>query len=113
MSKQTAIITFAVVALFLILGTIIIRLQSKYEALKAECEKREALIKAADDHAAAIAASLEAEREKRANLEYEYERLEAKYNNVRKPKKANDFSNLPDATRADSLRGSILRAVNQ
>lgn len=79
----------------------------------AECEKREALIKQADEYASAIEASLEAEREKRANLEYEYERLEAKYNNVRKHKKANAFSNLPHAVRADSLRGSILRAVEQ
>lgn len=79
----------------------------------AECEKREALIKAADDHAAAIEASLEAERQARAELAADYEQLEKRLKNVRKPKKANDFSNLPDAARADSLRGSILRAVEQ
>lgn len=87
--------------------------RASHAVTSAECEKREALIKAADDHASAIEASLDAEREKRADLEYEYERLEAKYNNVRKPKKANAFSNLPAAARADSLRSSINSAVRR
>lgn len=80
---------------------------------KAEMEKKDALIKAADESAAAIAASLDFERQARAELAADYEQLERRLKNVRKPKKANDFSNLPDAVRADSLRGSILRAVNQ
>lgn len=80
---------------------------------KAEMEKKDALIKAADESAAAIAASLDFERQARANLAADYEKLEDKYNKVRKPKKANDFSNLPDAVRADSLRNSIIRAVQQ
>lgn len=79
----------------------------------AECEKREALIKAADDHAAAIEATLAVERQARAEIDAENKELEKRLNNVRKPKKANDFSNLPDAARADSLRNSIIRAVNQ
>lgn len=97
----------------MLLFCLFMRERERHLKTRTECEKREALIKQADEYASAIEASLEAEREKRANLEYEYERLEAKYNNVRKHKKANAFSNLPHAVRADSLRGSILRAVEQ
>lgn len=106
----TALVMLALVLAFASLFAVELNAHLK---TKAECEKREALIKAADESAAAIAASLNAERQARAELAADYEQLEKRLKNVRKPKKANDFSNLPDAARADSLRGSILRAVHQ
>lgn len=114
MSRTTAIITFVVLASWLILGIIIIHQQSRYEKLKAECEKREALIKQADDYAESVERTLDAERQRRADLEYEHEELLKKYNAVRRGgKRAKDYEKLPDAARADSLRDGILRAVKQ
>lgn len=85
-----------------------------HEATRAECEKREALIKQADDYADSVERSLEAERQVRADLEYEHEELLKKYNAVRRGgKRAKDYEKLPDAVRADSLRDGILRAVRQ
>ena len=85
-----------------------------HEATRAECEKREALIKQADDYADSVERTLDAERQRRADLEYEHEELLKKYNAVRRGgKRAKDYANLPDAARADSLRDGILRAVRQ
>lgn len=97
----------------LVVGLMLTLERNAHLKTKAECDKKDALIKAADESAAAIAASLDFERQARANLAADYEKLEDKYNKVRKPKKANAFSNLPDAVRADSLRNSIIRAVQQ
>lgn len=82
--------------------------------LKFDCEKREALIKQADDYADSVEKTLDAERQRRADLEYEHEELLKKYNAVRRGgKRAKDYEKLPDAARADSLRDGILRAVKQ
>lgn len=81
---------------------------------KAECEKKDALIKQADDYADSIERTLDAEKEKRANLELQYEQLEKKYNNVKRfGKRAKDYAHLPTGDRVDSLRASSLRAIRR
>lgn len=88
--------------------------RTSHAATKAECEKREALIKQAGESADAIAKSLEAERRVREALEADYIALEKKYNSVRRGgKRAKDYAKQPIGAYADSLRASSLRAVRE
>lgn len=116
MRKTDAISIMVIVsAMAAIIGwTMFAAAQHRYAKTKAECEKREALIRQADEYADSVEKTLDAERQRRAELEYEHEELLKKYNAVRRGgKRAKDYEKLPDSARADSLRDGILRAVRQ